>query len=152
MFLLHDLQEEWELSMKSGGLYELKRHFEREHHLRAHQRFRARYDPSKVRGSDGRTLYGSKLEAKKELFMHLEVLELDHKRPFFYDVLEGKPFTSISAKSQTLIQNELLLIFIRGRGQLWTLEEYWTQVGVLTGHSASTAEFNWSASFISVSI
>ena len=50
--------------MKSRGLYELKRHFQREHHLRADQKFRARYHPSKVRGSDGRTLYGSKLEAE----------------------------------------------------------------------------------------
>ena len=130
------------VSMKSRGLYELKRHFQREHHLRADQRFRARYHTSKIRGSDERTLYGSKLEAKKELFMHLDVPELDHKRPFYYDVVEGKPFTFTSANSRNLIQIELLLIFLRGRGQLWTLEEYWTQVGVLTGHSASTADFN----------
>ena len=64
------------VSMKSRGLYELKRHFQREHHLRADQRFRARYHPSKVSGSDGRTLYGSKLEAEKVLFMHLDVPEL----------------------------------------------------------------------------
>ena len=94
------------VSMKSEGLYEPKRHFQREHHLRADQRFRARYHPSKVSGSDGRTLYGSKLEAEKEFFMHLEVPELDHKRPFFYDVLEGKPFTFTSASSRTLIQFE----------------------------------------------
>ena len=138
------------VSMKSRGLYELKRHFQWEHHLRADQRFRARYYPSKVRGSDGRTLYGSKLEAEKELFMHLDVPELDHKRPSYYDVVEGKPFTFTSASSRTLIQIELLLIFLRGGGQLWTLEEYWTQVGVLMGHSASTADFNWSSSHISV--
>ena len=46
------------VSMRSRGLYELKRHCQREHHLRADRRFRARYHPSKVRGSDGRTLYG----------------------------------------------------------------------------------------------
>ena len=140
------------VSMKSRGLYELKRHYQREHHLRAYQRFRARYQPSKVRGSDGRTLYGSKLEADKELFMHLDVPELDHKRPFYYDFVEGKPFTFNSANSRTLIQIELLLFFLREGGQLWTLEEYWTQVGVLTGHSASTADFSWSSSYISVSI
>ena len=58
------------VSMKSRGLFEIKRHFQRDHHMRADQRFRARYHPSNVRESDGRTLYGSKLEAKKE---HLEV-------------------------------------------------------------------------------
>ena len=139
------------VSLKSRGLYELKRHFQREHHLMADQRFRARYHPSKVRGSDGRTLFGSKLEAE-ELLMHLDVPELDHKRPFYYDVLEGKPFTFTTASSRTLIQIELLLIFLKGGGQLWTSEEYWTHVGVLTGHSASTADFNWSSSYISVSI
>ena len=130
------------VSMKSRGLYELERHFQREHHLRADQRFRARYHPSKVRGLDGRTLYASKLEIEKELFMHLDVPELDQKRPFHYDVVEGKPFTFTSASSRTLIHNELMLIFLRGGGQLWTLEEYGTQVGVLTGHSVSTADFN----------
>ena len=137
---------------KSGGLYELKRHFRREHPLRVDQRLRTRYHPSKVRGPDGRTLYGSKLEAEKELFMHLYVPELDHKRSFYYDVIERKPFTFTSASSRTLLQIELLLIFLSGVGQLWTLEEYWTQVGVLTDHTASTADFNWSASFFSVSI
>ena len=79
--------------MKPRGLYELKRHFQREHHLSADQRFRTWYHPTKVRGSDGRTLYGSKLEAGKDLFMHLDVPDLDQNRPFFYDVGEGKPFT-----------------------------------------------------------
>ena len=140
------------LSMIIRGLFELKRHVQREHHLRADQRFRARYHPSKLRGSDGRTLYGSKLEATKDLFNQLEVPELDHRSPFYYDVIVGKPFTFTSSSSRTLIQVELLLIFPRGGGQLWTLEEYWTQVGVLTGHSVSTADFNWSASFIPASI
>ena len=108
------------VSMKSRGLYELKGHFQREHHLRADQRFRARHHPSKIRGSGGLTLYGSKLEAEKKLFTHLDVPELDHKRPFYYDVVEGKPFIFTSASSRTLIQIELLLIFLRGGGQLWT--------------------------------
>ena len=136
------------VSLKSWGLYELKRHFQREHHLRADLRFRARYHPSKVRGSDGRTLYGSKLEVEKELFMHLEVPE----RPLYCDFIEGKPFTFTSASSRTLRQVELLLFFFKGGGQLWTFEENWTKVEVLTGHSASTADFNWSASYVSVGV
>ena len=54
--------------------------------------------------------------------MHLEVLEKNHKRPFYYDVFEGKPFTFTSATSRTVIKAELLLIFLRRRGELWTLE------------------------------
>ena len=104
--------------MKSWGLYEWKRPFQREHHFRADQKFRARYHPSEVRGSDGCTLYGSKLETEKELFMLLDMPEMDHRRPFYYYVIEGKPFTFTSASSRTLIKIELLLIFLRGGGQL----------------------------------
>ena len=50
--------------------------------------------------------------------MHLEVPELNHERPFYYDIIKGKPFTFISASWRILIQIELLLIFLGGGGQL----------------------------------
>ena len=83
--------------------------------------------------------------------MHLEVPALYHERSFYYDVIEEKPFTFTSAISRTLIQVELFLIFLRGGGQLWTLEDYWTQVGLLMGLSSSSADSNRSASYFSVS-
>ena len=112
------------ISMKSRGLYELKRHFQRERHLRANEWFRARYHSSRVRGSDGRTLYGTKLEAKKELILHLDVTDLDPKRPIYHEVIKGKPFTVTSESSRVLTQIELLMIFLKRGDQLWTLEEY----------------------------
>ena len=78
--------------------------------------------------------------------MHLEVPELDHECPFDYDVIERKLFTFTSASSRILIQLEMLFLLLRRGGQLWTLEEHWKQVGLLTGPSASTADFNWTAS------
>ena len=54
------------ISMKSPGLYELKRHYQRDCHLRIDQRFRERYCPGKVRGRDARVLYGVKLEKDRE--------------------------------------------------------------------------------------
>ena len=69
--------------MRSRGLYELKRHFQRDCHFRANQRFREKHCPKKVRGRDGRVLYGSKLEAEREIYMELDVPDLDFKRPFF---------------------------------------------------------------------
>ena len=84
--------------------------------------------------------------------MHLELPEMDQKRPFYYDVTEGKPFIFTSANSRTTIQIELLLVFLRGGGRSWTLEENWTQVGEWMGHCLSTADFDCSASYISVSI
>ena len=53
--------------MKFRRLAESKCHVQQKQHLRANQRFGARYHSSKVRGSEGRTLNGSKLEEEKEL-------------------------------------------------------------------------------------
>ena len=77
--------------------------------------------------------------------------DLCYKRPSYYDVIEGKPFTFTTESTSNRIQIELLLIFLKSGGQLWALDDYWTQVGVLTGHSAAIADFNWSPSDISVS-
>ena len=139
------------ISIRTRGLYELKRHFQRDCHFRADQRFRTKYCPGKVRGRDGRVLHGSKLEAERELYMDLDVPDLDFKRPFYYDVLEGKPFTFTTDESCVRIQINLLMTFLKIGGQLWALDDYWTQVGIATGNSAAVADFNWSPSHISVS-
>ena len=73
-----------------------------------------------------------------------------YKRPFYYDVIERNPFTFTTESTRIRIQIELLLIFLKSVGQLWALDDYSTQVGVLTGHSAETADFNWSPSHITV--
>ena len=139
------------ISMRTRGLYELKRHFQRDCHFRADQRLREKICPGKVRGRDGRVLYGSKLEAEREVYMELDLPELSHKRPFYYDVLEGKPFTFTSEENRICVQINLLTIFLKSGGELWALEDYWTQVVVATGHSASIADFNWSPAHVSVS-
>ena len=129
----------------------MKRHFQRDCHFRADQRFREKHCPGKVCGCDGRVLYGSKLEAEREVYMDLDVPDLDFKRPFYYDVLEGKPFTFTTEESRVRIQVNLLMTFLKSGGQLWALEDYWTQVGIANGHSAAIADFNWSLAHISVS-
>ena len=83
------------ISMRTRGLYDLERHFQRECHFRADQRFREKYCPGKVRGCDGRVLYGSKLVAEPEFYMELDVPDLDFKRPFCYDALEGNALLSL---------------------------------------------------------
>ena len=84
----------------------------------ADQQFRARYHLSKVSGSVGRTLFGTKLEIGKELFMHSDVPDLHHRRPIQYDVMEGKPFTFTSKSSRVLTNIEFLLIYQKRCGQL----------------------------------
>ena len=83
--------------------------------------------------------------------MELDLPELSNKRPFYYDVLEGKPFTFTTEEDRVRIQINLLTIFLKSGGQLWALEEYWTQMGKATGHSASIADFNCSPARISLS-
>ena len=51
------------ISMRTRRLYEPKRHFQRDCHLQADQRFKEKHCLGKVCGRDGRILYGSKLEA-----------------------------------------------------------------------------------------
>ena len=137
--------------MRTPGLYELKRHFQRDCHFRAHQRFREKYCPGKVRGRDGRVLYGSKLEAEREFHMELDISDLDFKKPFYYDVLEGNPFTFTTKKSRVRIQTNFLRTFLKRGGEVWALEDYWTQVGIALRHSASIADSNWSPAHISIS-
>ena len=96
-------------------------------------------------------LYGSKLEAERDFYMELDVPDWDFKRPFYYGVLEGKPFTFTTEESRVQIPIILLMTFLKSGGQLWALEDYWTQVGIATGHSAAIADFNWSPAHISLS-
>ena len=137
--------------MRTRGLYKLRRHFQRDFHFRVDQQLREKICPGKVRGRDGRVLYGSKLVAESELYTELDFSDLSQKRHFYYDVLEGKPFTFTTEEARIRIQNNLLTIFLKSGGQVWALENYWTQVGVATGHSASIADFNCIPSRVSVS-
>ena len=130
------------ISIRTLGLYELKRHFQRHCHFRADERLSEMICPGKVRDRDGRVLYGSKLEAERELYMELDLPDLSHRRPLYYDVLEGKPFTFTTEEARVRIQKNLLTIFLKSGRQLWALEDYWTQMGIATGHSASIADFN----------
>ena len=129
----------------------MKRHFQRDCHFRADQRFREKYCPRKIRGRDRRVLYGSKLAAEREFYMELDFPDLEFKRPFYYDELEGKPFTFTTEESRMRIQFNLLMTYMKSRGQLWALEDCWTQMVIATGHSAAIAVFNWSPAHISVS-
>ena len=137
--------------MRTRGLYKLKRHFQWDCRFRADQRLVEKICPGKTRGRDGKLLHGSKLEAEREMYMELDLPDLSHKRPFYYDVLEGMPLTFTTEEARIRIQINLLTIFLKTGGKFRALEEYWIQVGVATGHSASIADFKWNPAHISVS-
>ena len=137
--------------MRTRGLYELKRQSRKDCPFRADLRCREKYCPRKVGARDGRLLYGSRLQAECECYIDLDVPDLDFKRLSYYDVLEGKPFTFTTEESRVRIQIILLVTFLKSGGELWAFEDYWTQVGIATGHSAVITDFNWSPAPIFVS-
>ena len=114
--------------MRARGLFELERHFQHDCLFRADQRFREKNCPGKIRGRDGKVLYGSRLEAYRECYMELDVPDLDFKRPFCHDMLERKRFTFTTEESRVRIHINLLMRCLKNGGQLWALEAYWTQV------------------------
>ena len=89
-------------------------------------------------------LYGARPVAKRQVYMICEVPEMDHKKLFFYDVVERKPFVFTSGKDCVRFQLHLLKTFLKGGGQLWLLDELWTQLGFLTGSTTSSSYFSWS--------
>ena len=60
--------------------------------MRQDQQFRDNYLTETVRGSDAKVLHKERLVGKREIHMRWEVPEMDHERPFYYDILEFKPF------------------------------------------------------------
>ena len=57
-------------------------------------------------------------------------------------------FTSV--EDQIRIQLQVLTTHLRGGGQFWMLEHFWTQAGILTDNSAAICSFNWGQEHISV--
>ena len=94
------------------------------------------------------------MEAERECYMELDLLDLDFKKPFYYNLLEGKPFTFTREDSGVRIQINLPMTFLKtgNGGQLWALEDYWTQAGIAVEHSASIADFILSHAHISVKV
>ena len=103
-----------------------------------------------MRGRDARILHGERLVAEQEIYMDWEVPEVDRKRPFCCDVLEGKPFMFRSVEDWTRIELHVLTVFLRVGGQSWVLEGFWPQVEILTGNCAATCDFKRNREHISV--
>ena len=72
------------------------------------------------------------------------------EKAFDYDVLQLKPFSFTLEESRIQIQLKILMIFLKNGGLFLALEDYWTNVGVATGHLASVVDFNRSPAHFSV--
>ena len=69
------------------------------------------------------------MEEAREKYMHFDLPELDHKRPYYTDDVGGKQFAFTCEHDNTHIQIHLFITLLRSAGELWGLEQYWTQVG-----------------------
>ena len=130
--------------MRSHRIYEIKRRFESACHLCQNQRFLELYFLDAGRGKDARVLYGARLDDERRTYMDFEIPTVDHKRPFYHNVVEGKPFMFTREEVRVKIQLQLLSTFLGGDGQPWALGDLWTQMGDLSGNSASTSDFKQS--------
>ena len=83
--------------MLSRGVSELRRLFEQDHRLRVDQRYREKCFHRAVLGNNTRVLYGEKLEGGREKYMRFDLPELDHRRPFYHEVVK-KDLLHLQAK------------------------------------------------------
>ena len=65
-------------------------------------------------------------------------------------MLEGRPFAFTTEESRVQIHINMLMTFLKIRGQLWAFEGFRTQMGIATVPSASIADINRSPAHISV--
>ena len=99
------------------GVYEIEWHYQSAGHFRQDQPYRDLYLLEAVRRKDA-LVYWARLLADWEVYRISEVPEIDHKRPFYYDVSEGKAFIFTSGEDRIRKQLQLLTILLKGGGQL----------------------------------
>ena len=96
----------------------MKRHYQSECHLRQDQRYHEWFFSDALRGKVARILFGARLADEGEIYIDLEVTEMGHRRRFFYNVVEEKPFMCTSEDDCVMIQLQLLMTSLRRDGQL----------------------------------
>ena len=128
------------VSMRARGIYEVKRHYQSPNRLPQDQCYLEEICPHAVSGNDTRVLRGDRIVVEREIYMDWQCLEMDHKRRFYYDMVEGLPLMFTSVEDRVGIQTQLLITFLKAGGQLWVSEDFWNQVGNLKGNAASKGD------------
>ena len=148
------------ISVKTKGTLEILRHHRTEKHLRRDQRWRYEHlksvDPvtgkvqHRVRGRNGKIL--SKIELAKELpkFIHVELIDIGERFPFYDDFVKGTSTTLVTPASRAKTQIHLIGDFVQTHGDLGVLRRLWAQIGSLTNYQTSYCDFDWGEERISV--
>ena len=149
------------ISVKTKGTLEILRHHRTEKHLRRDQRWRYEHlksvDPvtgkvqHRVRGRNGKIL--TKIELAKELpkFIHVELIDIGERFPFYDDFVKGTSTTLVTPASRAKTQIHLVGDFVQTHGDLGVLRRLWAQIGSLTNYQTSYCDFDWGEERISVS-
>ena len=149
------------ISVKTKGTLEILRHHRTEKHLRRDQRWRYEHLKSvhsvsgkvqqRVRGRNGKIL--SEIELAKEMrhFMHVELVDIGERFPFYDDFIKGTSTTLVTPESRAKTQIHLIGNFVQQLGDIGMLRKLWSQIGSLTNYQISYCDFDWGEERISVS-
>ena len=141
---------------------EILRHHRTEKHLRRDQRWRYEYlkstDPitlktqHRVRGRNGKIL--SRIELAKELpkFIHVELVDIGERFPFYEDFVRGRTAPLVTPESRARTQLSMVADFIQSYGDITILRSMWAKISSITDHQASLCDFDWGEERMTVSI
>ena len=140
-------------SIKTKGPFEILRHHRSERHLRRDQRWRYEHlrsvDPvtgkvqHRVRGRNGKLL--TKIERAKELpkFIHVELVDLGERFPFYDDFIRGRTTPLITPESRARTQLNIVSDFLQTEGDQCTPRILWARISSFTDHQAALFDFDW---------
>ena len=149
-------------SIRSKGTMEILRHHRTEKHLRRDQRWSYEHlkstDPitlktqHRVRGRNGKIL--SKIELAKELpkFIHVELVDIGERFPFYEDFIRGRTTPLVTPESRARTQLSMVDDFIQSYGDITVLRSMWAKISSVTDHQASLCDFDWGEERMTVSI
>ena len=150
------------LSCRSKGATEIRRHHKTEKHLRKDQRWRYEHlritDPVtgkveyQVRDKYGRVLEPFELERELPKFINAELVDIGPKFPLYDDYIAGLGRTTAEPETRLNVQLSLMATYLEAHGTLSFLESLWSRVGVFANHQEMFADFDWSKEHILVSI
>ena len=150
-------------SIKTMGTMEILRHHHRSaKHLRRDQRWRYEHLEStypitgkvqhRVRGRDGKILSKIQLAAELPKFIHMELVDVRERLPFYEDFTRGHTSAIVTPESRAKTQLSKIGHFIKTQGDLTVLRNLWSRLGSFTKFQAPLCDFDWGEERLSVNI
>ena len=137
------------------------RHHSTKKHLRKDQRWSYEYlykvNPitktklHQVRGNNGKILTPYQLELELPNFIHVELVEIGQKLPY-YDEYVCMDYMASASENRARVQLSVLGQFLPFYSDFEVLKTFWNDVGVIVNHQALFTDFNWRRERLTVSI